>query len=165
MAIDVLKRCALFLILVLAQALVFGRIQLFGCAMPLLYVYFVITYRPGYPRWATLLWGFALGVVIDMFANTPGVAMFSLTLLAALQPYLLGLFLTGEAEDVLETSVVRMGWGKFTAYAAIMTALYCVVFFTVESFSFFNWLHWLLCIVGSTILTLILVMTLESVRK
>ena len=165
MAIDFLKRCALFLFLCLAQALVFNRIQLFNCAMPLLYAYFVLTFRRGYPRWGSLLWSFLLGLVVDMFANTPGVATFSMTLLAFLQPYVLELFIPREADEAMHTSVAEMGWGKFFTYSVIMLTVYCLVFFTIEAFNFFNWQHWLACIWGSLLLTLILVMTVESVRK
>ena len=165
MAIDFLKRCVLFLSLCLAQALVFNRIQLFNCAMPLLYTYFVLTFRRGYPRWSSLLWSFALGLVVDMCSNTPGVATSSLTFLAFLQPYVLELFVPREAEENMCASVADMGWGKFFAYSAVMLSVYCLVFFTIEAFNFFNWQHWLACVWGSMLLTLILVMTMESVRK
>ena len=165
MTIDILKRGGLFLILSLAQALLFNRIQLFGCAMPLLYVFFVITFPLGQPRWSLLLWSFSMGFVTDMFANTPGVASFSLTLLGALQPYLLGLFVESDTADMQETSAVRMGWGKFFGYSLLMVAVYCLVFFAVEAFSFSHWQHWLGCFVGSTALTAVLVLTLESLRQ
>jgi rod shape-determining protein MreD len=165
MTIDFLKRCLLFLILCLVQALVFNRIQLFGCAMSLLYVYFVVTFRHDYPQWLVLLWSFLMGLTVDMFANTPGVASMSLTLLAALQPYLLSLVMPRDVDEVMHTSAAELGWPKFFTYSALMTLIYCLVFFTVEAFNFFNWQHWLMCVVGSTVLTQILVVTLESVRK
>jgi hypothetical protein len=46
-----------------------------------------------------------------------------------------------------------------------MLFVYCVVFFSLEAFSFFNWQQWLMNIVGSTVLTLIFVMTFERIRK
>ena len=33
------------------------------------------------------------------------------------------------------------------------------------AFNFFHWLHWLLCVVGSTLLTIVLIMGLETTRK
>ena len=91
MTIDSLRRLLAFVLFFLAQALVLNRIQLFHCATPLLYVYFVVMFPRAYPRWAALLWSFALGLTVDMFSNTPGVAAASMTLIGFLQPYLIEL--------------------------------------------------------------------------
>lgn len=165
MAIDILTRTLIFLVLCLAQALVLNRIQLFHCATPLLYVYFVLTFRRGYPKWAILLWSFVMGLTVDMFANTPGVATSSLTLIGALQPYVLELFLPHEADEHMPVKAAVMGWGNFVTYTFLLVLLFCLVFFTLETFSFFNWLHWLECIGGSTLLTIVLILTLENTRK
>ncbi|MBR1933361.1 MAG: rod shape-determining protein MreD [Prevotella sp.] len=165
MAIDTLTRALIFLLLCLTQALVMNRIQLFNCATPLLYVYFVIMFPRNYPKWATLLWSFFMGLTIDMFANTPGVACASLTLLGAVQPYLLELFIPRDAEENMASAARTLGWGKFFTFTAILVLIYCLVFFSLEAFNFFNWLHWLECIGGSAVLTIALVMTLESIRK
>ena len=162
MTIDTLKRLLTFVLLCLAQALVLNRIQLFGCAMPLLYVYLVISFPRNYPRWASLLWAFAMGVCADMFANTPGVAMTSLTLLAFVQPVLLELFVPYDADANSKVSIATLGFNKFFFYALLMVLLYCLVFFLLEAFSFFNWQHWLECVGGSTVVTLLLVTTLAN---
>ena len=92
MSLDILKRLALFVVLGAVQILVLNHIRLFGLATPLLYVYFVITFQRNTPKWAILLWSFAMGLAIDVFTNTPGLAAGSMTLIAIVQPYLLELF-------------------------------------------------------------------------
>ena len=52
-----------------------------------------------YPQWAMLIWAFLMGLTIDTFSNTPGVASASLTLIAALQPYVLQLFIPRDSSD------------------------------------------------------------------
>jgi rod shape-determining protein MreD len=165
MAIDILRRLLTLVVFCLIQALVLNQIHLFDCATPLLYVYFVIMFPRNYPKWGVLLWSFAMGLSIDMFSNTPGVVASSLTLLALVQPYVLFLFVPREADASLYTSALTMGWSKFFSYVVIMVFIYCLVFFSIEAFCFFNFLQWLLNIVGSTVLTVILVLTLESIRK
>lgn len=164
MAIDTLKRVFLFLTLCLAQALVFNRIQLMNCATPLLYVYLVIMFPRNYPKWGILLWSFATGITIDMFSNTPGVASTSLTLIGALQPYLLMPFLPREPEENHPASAYALGWGKFLVFTFILVLLYCTLFFSLEAFTFFNWRHWMECVGGSTLLTTLLIMTFETTR-
>ena len=70
MSIDQVKRIVLFVILVLVQGLVLNHIHLFDCATPLLYIILVIHFRRNQPRWSALLWSFALGLCVDVFANT-----------------------------------------------------------------------------------------------
>lgn len=88
MSIDLMKRLGIFVVLVLVQGLVFNHIHLFNCATPLLYIIMVLHFRRNHPRWAVLLWCFMMGLCIDVFANTPGVATASMTLVGLLQPYL-----------------------------------------------------------------------------
>ena len=165
MAADTLRRALVFVALCLTQALVFNHVHLFGCATVLLYVYFVVMFPRNYPRWAILLWSFFLGLSVDVFGNTPGMAAASLTLTGFVQPYLLTLFIPREAPDNMKSAVSTLGYTKFLTYAAILVLLHCLVFFTIESFSFFNWMQWAMNIAGTALLTLILLMTLESIRK
>jgi hypothetical protein len=102
---------------------------------------------------------------MDTFQNTPGVAACSMTLLGLIQPPLLDLFVTRELPEDARPSAVVLGWLKFFYYAGISSLIYCVAFFTLEQFAFFNWMQWLDRVVGSTILTLLLVMLLELAQK
>ena len=165
MTIDSLRRLLVFVVLVLVQALVLGRIQLFHCATPLLYVYFAVIFPRGYPKWASLLWCFAMGMCIDMFANTPGLAAASMTLAGALQPYLLELFMVRDAEPQMRVAASTLGNGKFATLTTVIVLLYCLVFFALETFNFYEWQQWLMCTAGSTVLTVILIFTIESIRK
>lgn len=165
MAVDTLRRAAVFLLLLLVQGLVLGRIHLYGVATPLLYVYFAIILPRNYPRWASLIWCFLMGLCVDMFSNTPGVAAASMTFMGMIQPWLLELFVPRDSAEDLKSSAVTLGNGKFATLSFFMLLIYCLLFFTLESFSFFDLQHWILCVLSSTLLTLILVTTLESIRR
>lgn len=165
MNIDFLKRLLLFFGLLLAQVLVLNHVHLFDVATPLLYVYFVISFQRGYPRWAILVWSFLLGLFIDIFSNTPGVAAASMTLIGVLQPYILELFIQRDNDDNIVPSIFTLGISKFTLFALILTFIYCLTFFTVETFTFFNWLQWLLSVITSTALTLLFVVVVDNLRR
>jgi rod shape-determining protein MreD len=165
MAIDTLRRAAIFVALCLAQALVFNHIHLFGYAMVLIYVYFVVILPRSYPRWANLLWSFFLGLTVDIFSNTPGLAAASLTLTGFLQPYVLEMFLPREAPGNLKSSMAALGTNKFLAMCTLLVSVYCLVFFTLNAFNFYNWVQWIISMVSSTVLTIILMMAIETVRK
>lgn len=165
MNISFLKRLLLFLGLLVAQVLVLNHIHLFGYAVPLLYIYFVISFQRNYPRWAILVWSFLLGLGIDVSSNTPGLAAASMTLMGLLQPYVLELFMQRDSNDDMQPAIFSFGPTRYLSYAAILTDGYCLVFFTLESFTFFNWLHWLLSFTSSTVLTLLLIMVIDNLRK
>ena len=160
-----LKHFLSFLSLALVQVFVLNHITLFGVASPLLYIFFVLKMRRNYPRWAIIVESFVLGLLMDTFQNTPGVAACSMTLLGMIQPPLLDLFVTRELPEDARPSAAVLGWLKFFYYAGISTIIYCLAFFTLELFAFFNWMQWLDRVLGSAVLTLLLVMLLELAQK
>ena len=165
MAIDFIRRLAVFIVVCLLQVLVFNRICLFNVATPLMIVYFIIALPRGYPRWGTLLWSFFLGLAVDMFRNTPGVTAAALTIVGMVQPYLIELFLPRDAEPDIKSSARSLGVWHFLSLAGILVVIFCLVFFALDTFTFAAWLYCLQSAVASALLTLALIMAFETVRK
>ena len=165
MSLDLIKRLALFFVLCVVQILFLNHIRLFGVATPMLYILFVITFHRNTPKWVMLLWSFALGLAIDVFSNTSGLAAGSMTLIAFIQPYLLELFIPRDSIDELQISAATLGTGRYLTFSTILTVIYCLVFFVLEAFSFYDWGHWLTCAGSSALLTMIIIMSIETVRK
>lgn len=165
MNVELVKGVVAFIFLVLAQALVLNHIHLFNCATPMLYVYLVLLFRRGYPRWAVIALSFIMGLCVDIFSNTPGVAAGSMTFVGFLQPYLLELFVPRDSVDDLWPSMRTLGFSNFLAYSAICVFVYVFLFFTLETFNFFNWLQWLESIGGSFVITMLLLLVIENFRS
>lgn len=165
MNIDTFKNIFILILLVLVQGLLLNHIHLFGYATPLLAVYFILRFPRNNPKWANLLWSFTLGIGIDMFGNTPGLNTTSLTFIGMLQPYVLSIFLNRESAEDLKPSPSTLGWNKFLLYATILTLTYTFLLFTFEAFNFFNPIPWALSIVGSFILTIILIAATENLSS
>ena len=87
MKIGLLKGIIAFAVLLLVQVLVFNHIHLFNCATPLLYVYMPMLFSRNNSRWVVLLLSFFMGMAIDVFQNTPGVAMATMTFIGLIQPH------------------------------------------------------------------------------
>jgi rod shape-determining protein MreD len=162
---DFIKRLIVFFVFLLVQVLVCSRIQLFYVATPLLYVYFILMFPREYPRWGVLLWSFTLGISIDMFANTPGLTAASTTFIGMLQPRVLSLFISRDMAEHIPTTARAMTWPKFTAYATFLVVAYCLVYCTLEAFSFFDIVRWALSVAGSAVLTLVLIIAIENFRS
>lgn len=161
MSAKYIRGLCLLALLLAAQLLVLGNIHLLGCATPLMYLYIPLLLPRDFPRWGLLLTCFALGLAADAFANTPGVATCSLTLTGFLRPYVLPLFLSRETEEDLRPGVATMGRSRYFYYATTMVVTYALTFFSLEMFSFYDVADWALCVAGSSLITLLLVMVME----
>lgn len=82
----IISRLGWFVFLFLLQVLVFNHVHIFGYATPMPYIYFLLILPSDTPRWLYVLLGFVLGLLIDLFTNTPGMAAGSMTLSGLLVP-------------------------------------------------------------------------------
>ncbi|MDD7273085.1 MAG: rod shape-determining protein MreD [Prevotella sp.] len=162
---DFFKHVLWFIVLVLAQVFVFNNIHLFGIATPFINLYFILQFSKSAPQWATMFFAFLMGIVIDTFANTPGVSSASLTLLAAIQPFVLSPFVPRDSIEDFKPSISSLGFLAYFWYVSILILIYAVCFFTLDMFSFFNIIQWLQYVGGSSLLTILLIYIIEQVRS
>ena len=162
---DILKRIGVLILLCLIQALLLNKILLFGCATPLLFVYFALSLPRNCSRSSSILWSFVMGFAVDIMSNTPGVAAAAMTLIGAVKPPFLEIFIQHDSEDDLVASPSSMGVTQYLYYSAALILLHNVVFFTLETFSFFDFTGWLCDVFGSTVLTLFFVFVAANMRK
>ncbi len=160
-----LKRLGWFLLILALQVLVFDHVHIFGHATPFVAVYFVLLFPADCSKSGILLWSFVFGVIADSFTNTPGVAAISLTTTAMIQPWLLKINSTVETDDdVPVPSSVKMGWSAYIRYVSLAVVLCETIFYLLETFSFFNWLEMLVNAGSSALLTILIIVAIESVR-
>lgn len=161
-----LYRLGWFILLIFLQALVFNHIHLLGYATPLPYVYFLLLLSNTTPRWLFIAAGFVLGLCVDLFTNTPGMAAASLCVCGLIAPLLLKALTPSDKEDEeIVPSAHTLKWSGFLQYAAILTLLHCALFFTIEAFTLSDWQTLLLNIGASFLLTFCLIVGLESLRS
>ena len=152
------------LILVLAQVIVFNHICLFNVAVPMVFIYLIIRL----PITMSLNWvltiGFFLGLLVDVFSDTYGMNALACTVLAMLKRPVLRLYVPRE-EDLTrpEPSMLSLGTGVYMKYLLSMTLIYCTLIFLIEAFTFFNPLQLVLRIVFSTILSLFIMLGIDSI--
>ena len=158
-------RLSSMVVFVLLQALVLNNIHIFNIATPLLYIALPLKFDSEQSRWSSLLWCFTTGLLIDIFANTPGLAAGSMTLFGAMQPSILRLFIQNSEDEYIKPSAQTIGWMKYSTYTILASIIYCFIFFTLEAFTFFNPLLWLLKIAGSALLTIIILIAMERIKK
>lgn len=152
------------MIILALQLLVFDYIHLWGYATPLLGV-MVVVYSPlSDNRVTNLVMSFMAGIVMDMFTNSPGVAAASMTLASFVQHPLLEMMVPKDSDENMLPSWHTMGMSSYSAYLAIMLAVYHVAYFVLEVFSFINPVDMIISIVSSYVLSFILAMSFELFR-
>lgn len=160
-----MSRLGWFFVLLLLQALVFNHVHIFGYATPMPYVFFLLILPISTPHWLYVVSGFVLGLCIDLFTSTPGVAAGATCLAGFLSPYLLRAFAPGDMDkDDFEPSARTMEWSGFMKYAALLVIIHSVAFFSLEAFSFADWGTLLINMGGSALLTTLLIGAMERIR-
>ena len=158
-----LRRILSFIVLALVQVLILNKIHLFGYATPMLYVWFILTLEASGGPNKTMLWAFALGLVMDIFGNTPGVHAAATTALAFFKLPLIRLFYIRNENEPFTPSIRSMGATAFRGFALLGILLHHCIVFILEYFSFAHPLQLALSIVCSTILTALFVMAVERI--
>ena len=137
MIIQILKRMAFALALLLVQVLILDQIHPLGYGAPLLCPLIVITLPLGTSRIAALLWGFGLGFIADIFAGTSGISSAALTFIAFVQPPLLEIMAPRDSEEELQPSFSSMGRWNYLRFICLLLLLHHIVYFALEGFSYF----------------------------
>ena len=89
----------------------------------------------------------------------------SLTATAMVQPWLLKINSMTETDDEVPIpSALKMGWGAYIRYVSLAVVFYEALFHLLETFPFFNWLEMLINAGSSSLLTILIIVAIESVR-
>lgn len=150
---------------VFLQALFLRHMRLLGIAMPLLYIYFIISLPRNTPRWLHVTLSAFMGLLVDMFCNTPGISMAPLILIGMIKPYYLEWYMRNEDPSTLIPSTQTMGQMRFFAYTLALTLIFCFTMFTLEALTLFNFWRWLGSIILSTALTIALIFVIDYMKK
>lgn len=165
MIIELVKKILLFVTLVIVQVLILNRLHIMGYATPFLYIYFLLKMPSSVSRNGLLLCGFILGLVIDIFSDTPGMHAAATTFLAMFLPRIVSLYLPKGDMDEFVPGVYSVGWVFFLKYAFTAVLLHHSALFLIESFSFWDLSTLLLRIFWSTLLTFCCVLALDAINR
>jgi rod shape-determining protein MreD len=131
----------MFISLVLIQVLLLNYIQFSGFINPYIYVLFVLLLPVSTPRYAVVLLGFFMGLVIDIFSNTLGMHAAATTFMAFARPVVMNVISAREMDKSDYPGLQQYGFLWFLYYAGILVFMHHVIFFYIEAFTFTNFIH------------------------
>ncbi len=160
-AIQIFTELFMFTILILLQVLLLNRITVFGVAIPVLYIYFLIKLPPDRNLYYVITVGFLMGFIIDIFLNTPGINATATCIVAAFRKTILNLFYSKDEFQVLIPGLYT-GASMFIKFTIATVFLHQTLLFFIESFTLFNLLNTVIRLGSSLLLTLFLIFAIDG---
>jgi rod shape-determining protein MreD len=158
----VIQFIVLFLAMLVLQ-LVCNKIVLFNIAMPVVFIYLILRLPVNLHGGWVLTIAFFSGLIIDIFNNTPGMNALACTIMAALRRPVFNLFVSRENDmNIPIPSVDSMGVSDYFKYMATLVTIYCTLIFLIQAFSLHNFALTVARIVGSSILSVIIIFGLDT---
>ena len=150
-----------FVLFILVQVLIFSHIHLFGYATACIALIFVLKLPRHTSRNELLIWGFLLGLAIDIFGSTPGMNAAAFTALAFIRNSLLENFIPKGFADDITPGISTIKTGRYLSYTSICVLLFYTVLYLLELFTIHYPLPLLIGAASSTLLTMLFVIIAE----
>ena len=144
-----------FVVLILAQALIFNHINFFGSVNPYPYILFILLFPVNNNRTLFIFLSFMLGLFMDLFSDSGGVHAAACVTIAFIRPPILK-FAFGMIYEHQNIKFNNTEFGNRVIYFLIMIILHHLILFSLEVFNISNILLILKKTLFSSVFTLML---------
>lgn len=154
---------ALFILLVILQVVIFNNLVLFNSAIALVFLYLLVEMPIAISTNTMLFVGFLLGITIDIFQDTPGLNSMCCTIVAFARRPIFHLYVPRD-EDVSERRLCirTLGAPTYLKYMVTLVLIYCTLYFSIETFGFFDFGRLITRIIASTLFTFVVLYAMDS---
>lgn len=153
------------IVVVLLQILLLNNLHFMGVVNPCIYILFLLALPAEMNKMVQLGVGFALGLLMDMFCNSPGVHAAACTAVCFARPYVLSRLVQDEERLVGTLNSLSLGVEAYIRYVIILTLIHHTLVFSLSAFTLHAFWLTLLQIVLSSLLTIGLILFWELVRQ
>ena len=144
----------LCIFLVLGQVFLFDLIHFTGFGKIIVYPLIILLLPIYTPRFIVMLTGFGIGYLLDFLLGTGGLHTAALTFMAYSRGYILDVMSPNTGFDKNSISPLQeMGTGRFLLFVLIMLLIHQIAFYTIERFSFQNFIFTIRRIVSGTLVS------------
>ena len=159
---DIIVFTLLFIILIALQVLICNHIAIFNVAVPIIFIYFIIRLPIALGKGAFFTLSFLLGLIVDIFSDTPGVNALSCTILSGIKkPVFFAYIDKDDKTKEITPSVSSMGVVPYCKYLVSMVGIYCVLVFSIEFFSFANVSDIVILAASSCVLSFVSILAID----
>ena len=136
---------------------------MFNVAVPIIFIYFIIRLPLSLGvNWLMTI-AFFTGLVIDIFNSSLGMNALSCVILAISKRPVFRLYMPRE-DDITDTipPIDSLGFSVYFRFMSSLTLIYCALLFGIQAFSLMNIGLTLLRIAASSLLSIILILGIDS---
>lgn len=163
---NLLRNIIRLILFILLQVFVLNEVPpLHQYIMPYIYFLFILWLPFNISRGGLLLVSFITGIFLDFFTKTPGLHAAACVLIGYIRPFLINLLMPqqGVEFNYREPSVSSLGFSQYATYVSLLTLFHHTWLFLIQSFQFGNLLYIILKIIGSTVVSLLLITIVEII--
>ena len=160
-----IRQIVQLVVVVLLQVLLFDHLQIAGWGLPMVYVLFLMNLPVHVPRWVEMLIGAIVGLVFDVWHSSLGVNMAACVAFSYLRPIILGNLIQDLERVKGEVCSASIGRIEYVKCMSILTVVHHLLVFSLESWSWYNWWIVLLQTLLSSVLTILIIMGYDILKR
>lgn len=157
-----------FVLLLLAQILIFSNINFSSFVNPYVFPLFILLLPFETPRWLLMLAGMLSGLMLDIFLGSIGMHAAACLLVGYMRPFLINIITPKGTDFEISPNIYAQGLPWFVTYTGITMLIYLTFYFLIEAATLLNFFFLLLKIILSTLVSvffMIIFLFLFSARK
>jgi len=149
-------------VFILIQVLLLNNIYFLNYINPLVYIILIITLPKETEKWFILIFGFIIGILLDLFEGNIGLNASSLVFISFLKPYLQKFIIPKNSVDEKDKlNLQNLGIKTFSLFALTIIFAHNLFLFLLEHFTNTSILLLLVKILLSTLVTYIIILILQ----
>ncbi len=145
----VINNAIRFISLLFLQVFILNHLNIFGYINPMVYIAWVFLYPVRKTKGLFLVLSFLLGISIDFFSDSGGVNAFAITFIAYFRFPILMAVLRKSDLDYTQFKLKMLSVNRIILFISILTIIHHFIVFSLEYFSFGEFLN----IITNTVLT------------
>ena len=161
----VIKEIGRLLLLFALQVLLFDHLHVGHWGIAMVYILFLLNLPVRIPRWAEMLIGLLVGLMMDIWHSSLGIHIAACVALSFARPLLLNQAVQDVERIKDNISFQTIGRIEYTKCVVILTILHHFIVFTLESWNLAFWWIILLQTIVSSIMTLCFILGHEYLKR
>lgn len=159
---NILRSIIYFVVCALLQILILNNVHFLRVATPFVYLYFIVKLPVGMPKSQVIFLSFLMGLVIDIFGNTPGMHAAACTMTGFSRDSLISFFAGKDLPDGIFPSFKTFTYGVYFRYVLSLVIIHHSVLFFIESLTLFDPLFLFIRLGASVGLTTLIILIAET---
>ena len=147
------------------QVLLFNHLHIGSWGLVMMYILFLINLPARIPRWAEMIIGFMVGMMMDVWHASLGIHISACVALTFVRPLLLNNTVQDVERIKDNLSSQNIGRAEYIKCAVILTVLHHFIVFSLETWNIQFWWMVLLQTLISSVMTLVIILGYEYLKR